>query len=92
MTTTPIYTLDFDEIGLKDVACVGGKNASLGQLFNAVKPMGFGALDGFATTADAWRRLLIERNLEFQLRSLLSDFDPVEFRLIHIHNSTFSRP
>src|SRR6266511_4100049 len=76
MATKPIYTLDFDEIGLKDVARVGGKNASLGQLFNALKPMGVGALDGFATTADAWRRLLIERNLEFQLRSLLSDFDP----------------
>jgi pyruvate,water dikinase len=76
MTTTPIYTLNFDEIGLKDVARVGGKNASLGQLFNALKPMGVGALDGFATTADAYHRLLIERDLEFQLRSLLSDFDP----------------
>ena len=76
METTPIYTLDFDEIGLKDVARVGGKNASLGQLFNALKPMGVGALDGFATTADAYHRLLIERNLEFQLRSLLYDFDP----------------
>jgi pyruvate,water dikinase len=76
MATTPIYTLDFDEIGLKDVPRVGGKNASLGQLFNALKPLGVGALDGFAITADAYRRLLIERNLEFQLRSLLSDFDP----------------
>jgi pyruvate, water dikinase len=76
MATTPIYTLDFDEIGLKDVALVGGKNASLGQLFNALKPLGVGALNGFAIAADAYRRLLIERNLEFQLRSLLSDFDP----------------
>jgi pyruvate,water dikinase len=86
------YVIPLEQLRMTDVARVGGKNASLGQLFNAVKPMGFGALDGFATTADAWRRLLIERNLEFQLRSLLSDFDPVEFRLIHIHNSTFSRP
>jgi pyruvate, water dikinase len=76
MATTQIYTLDFGEIGLKDVARVGGKNASLGQLFNALKPMGVGAFDGFAITADAYHRLLIERDLEFQLRSLLSDFDP----------------
>ena len=76
MATTPIYTLDFGEIGLKDVARVGGKNASLGQIFNALKPKGVGALDGFATTADAYHRLLIEHDLEFQLRSLLSDFDP----------------
>jgi phosphoenolpyruvate synthase/pyruvate phosphate dikinase len=39
MATTPIYTLDFGEIGLRDVARVGGKNASLGQLFNALKPL-----------------------------------------------------
>jgi pyruvate,water dikinase len=43
---------------------VGGKNASLCQLFNALKPLGVGALDGFATTAGAWRRLLVERNLD----------------------------
>jgi pyruvate,water dikinase len=55
---------------------VGGKNASLGQLFNELRPMGVGALDGFATTADAYRRLLDERNLEYQLRALLSDFAP----------------
>jgi phosphoenolpyruvate synthase/pyruvate phosphate dikinase len=28
-----IYTLDFAEIGLKDISRVGGKNASLGELF-----------------------------------------------------------
>jgi hypothetical protein len=39
---------------------VGGKNASLCQLFNALKLLGVGALD----TADAWRRLLVERNLD----------------------------
>jgi pyruvate,water dikinase len=50
MATTPIYTLDFGEIGLKDAARVGGENASLGQLFKALKPLGVGALDGFATT------------------------------------------
>ncbi len=76
MATIPIYTLNFDEISLKDVPRVGGKNASLGQLFNALKPMGVSVLDGYATTADAYHRLLLERNLEFQLRALLSDFDP----------------
>src|SRR5688500_14453150 len=71
-----IYTLDFAEIGLKDISRVGGKNASLGELFNALKPKGIGVLDGFATTADAYRALLAERDLEYELRSLLSDFDP----------------
>ena len=51
---TPSYTLDFSQIGMQDVARVGGKNASLGQLFRELKPQGVGVLDGFATTADAY--------------------------------------
>ena len=37
-----IYTLNFAEIGLKDIARVGGKNASLGELFNSLRPKGVG--------------------------------------------------
>ena len=70
-----VYTLDFSEIGLKDIARVGGKNASLGELFNSLKPKGVGVVDGFATTADAYRTLLAEGELEYELRSLVSDFD-----------------
>lgn len=70
-----LYTLDFSEIRLKDIARVGGKNASLGELFNSLKPKGIGAIDGFATTGDAYRALLAERQLEYELRSLVSDFD-----------------
>ena len=69
------YTLDFAQITLKSLPLVGGKNASLGELFNALKPKGMGVLDGFATTADAYRALLAQGNLEYELRSLLSDFD-----------------
>jgi pyruvate/2-oxoglutarate dehydrogenase complex dihydrolipoamide acyltransferase (E2) component len=36
----PTYPLDFSQVALRDVARVGGKNASLGQLFNALKPQG----------------------------------------------------
>lgn len=70
-----VYTLDFSEIGLKDIGQVGGKNASLGELFNSLKPKGVGVVDGFATTADAYRALLAEGELEYELRSLVSDFD-----------------
>jgi pyruvate, water dikinase len=70
-----LYTLDFSQITLKSLPLVGGKNASLGELFNALKTKGIGVLDGFATTADAYRALLAERDLEYELRTLLSDFD-----------------
>jgi pyruvate,water dikinase len=75
MNITPVYTLDFDQINLKDIARVGGKNASLGQLFNALRPKGIGVLDGFATTSEAYRRLLAEGDLENRLREILTDFD-----------------
>jgi pyruvate,water dikinase len=58
------YTLDFAAITLKSLPLVGGKNASLGELFNALKSQGIGVLDGFATTADAYRALLAQGNLE----------------------------
>lgn len=70
-----VYTLNFSEIGLKNIGQVGGKNASLGELFNSLKPKGVGVVDGFATTADAYRALLAEGELEYELRSLVSDFD-----------------
>jgi len=75
MESKLVYTLDFAQITLKSLPLVGGKNASLGDLFNALKAKGIGALDGFATTADAYRTLLAECDLEYELRTLLSDFD-----------------
>jgi pyruvate,water dikinase len=70
-----IYTLSFAEIGFRDVARVGSKNASLGEFYNSLKPKGVGVIDGFATTTDAYRALLAEGQLEYELRSLVSDFD-----------------
>jgi len=72
---TPIYTLDFSEISIKDVPTVGGKNASLGHLFNELRPLGMNVLDGFATTAAAYRRLLDEQGLALKLKTILSEFD-----------------
>ncbi len=74
--TTSQYTLDFSEIGLADVPMVGGKNASLGEMFRALKPQAVGVLDGFATTAHAYRRLLATTGLEERLRTIFSPFDP----------------
>jgi pyruvate,water dikinase len=71
MTPTP-YVLDFSEISLADVPKVGGKNASLGEMFRALKPRGVGVLDGFATTADAYRHLLGTMGLEERLPRSLS--------------------
>ena len=75
-TMTPIYTLDFSEVGMRDVGRVGGKNASLGQLYRALKPRGVNVVDGFATTADAYWRLLDESGLRGRLAAIFAEFDP----------------
>jgi pyruvate,water dikinase len=70
------YTADFSEIRMGDVARVGGKNASLGEMFAALKPTGVGVLDGFAITTDAYWRLLEEQHLRAKIENILGDLDP----------------
>jgi pyruvate,water dikinase len=66
--------LDFSQVGVRDVGRVGGKNASLGELFNALRSKGIGAVDGFATTSDFYRKLLAEKGLAARLAQILSGF------------------
>ncbi len=70
------YTMDFSSIRNQDVALVGGKNASLGELFSALKPKGVGVLDGFALTTAAYWRLLEEGELRARLEKIFSNLDP----------------
>ncbi len=67
--------LDLSEVGAGDVPLVGGKCASLGELFRALVPKGVRALDGFATTSEAYRRHLASEGLGERLRELMSALD-----------------
>ena len=49
------YTLPFSSLGRHDVAEVGGKNSSLGEMISNLAQLGVSVPDGFATTADAYR-------------------------------------
>lgn len=62
----------FDDIRLKDVPTVGGKTASLGELYSL---LGARVPEGFALTAAAYRDALGEAGAWDELRRLLSDFD-----------------
>ena len=70
------FTMDFSAIGMGDVALVGGKNASLGELFRALRPKGVGVLDGFALTTSAYWKLLEGQGLRARLEKVFSDLDP----------------
>jgi pyruvate,water dikinase len=60
---------------MADVAPVGGKNASLGEMRRALTPLGIRTPDGFATTADAYRAFLQGANLARIVREALADLD-----------------
>ena len=48
----------FEEISIEDVPQVGGKNASLGEMYVDLSKKGLRIPNGFATTADAYRYFL----------------------------------
>ena len=66
--------LSFSDIGMKDVALVGGKNASLGEMIGALSSRGIPVPDGFATTSDAYRAFLAANGLEKSIHDLLEAF------------------
>lgn len=54
----------FSEIGIGDVALVGGKNASLGEMYSSLGEAGVPVPDGFALTAAAYWHHLRENRIE----------------------------
>ena len=66
----------FKELGIKDVNEVGGKNASLGEMYNYLTPLGVNVPNGFAVTATAYRHYLDFNNLWEPLKELFSGFNP----------------
>ncbi len=75
--------LDLSEVGAGDVQLVGGKCASLGELFRALIPRGVRSVDGFATTSEAYRLLLETNGLGKRLRELMRGLDHNDIRALN---------
>ncbi len=73
------FIKNFAEISMTDLPLVGGKNASLGEMFSRLAPRGILVPDGFALTADAYRFFLKKNGLEVRLEKLLSGLDAAGF-------------
>ena len=69
----------FSEININDISEVGGKNASLGEMFNALSDKGVIVPDGFATTASGFQTFLEENGLREKLRSCMERLDRTRF-------------
>lgn len=71
----PTFIKWFADITLEDLALVGGKNASLGELVRELSGQGVRVPDGFAVTAEGYRYFLRAAGLEGRMRAILADLD-----------------
>ncbi|MGE4419253.1 MAG: phosphoenolpyruvate synthase [Sulfurimonas sp.] len=69
------YIRFFSELNINDVPIVGGKNASLGEMYQKLTPKGVTIPNGFATTSEAYWLLLEENGIKDEIASTLSDLD-----------------
>ncbi len=69
------YIKKFNEIGIIDVARVGGKNASLGEMYNELSSKGIRIPNGFATTSFAFWEFLKENTIQKSIENILIQLD-----------------
>ncbi len=69
------FILWFDEIGIEDVPIVGGKNASLGEMYGNLAKKGVKVPNGFAVTAHAYNYFLEKAKIKDSLRKILEGLD-----------------
>jgi len=101
LTSTPVTStqtskeqsliLWFDEIGIEDIPWVGGKNASLGEMIQQLKPKGVNVPTGFAITAYAYRYFIEKAGLEAKLGELFADLDVEDVSNLQQHGKKARR-
>ena len=69
------HAIAFEQLRNTDVASVGGKNASLGEMISQLSAKGVRVPTGFATTADAYREFLAQNGLDKKINDLLDVLD-----------------
>lgn len=70
-----VHTIEFQQLGMKDLDQVGGKNASLGEMISHLSAAGVSVPMGFATAADSFREFLANNALDQTIQVLLQALD-----------------
>ena len=70
------YIRFYDEISNDDVALIGGKNASLGEMFQGLHDEGVNVPFGFATTSEAYRHFMEQAGLGGMIGEMTATLDP----------------
>lgn len=65
----------FVDLSIGDVPLVGGKNASLGEMYRELAPMGVAVPNGFAITAEGYRHFIRSAGLDGRIHEILAGLD-----------------
>jgi len=74
------FILWFDELGIEDVPLVGGKNASLGEMYSNLAKKGVKIPNGFAVTAHAYNYFLEKAKIKYEIKNVLQGLDTSNIR------------
>ncbi len=69
------YVVGFESLGMGDVARVGGKNASLGEMIRNLADSNVRVPGGFATTAEAFREFIAHEGLDERIHAALAQLN-----------------
>lgn len=72
---TSEYIRWFNDISIDDIASVGGKNASLGEMYQSLTDQGILVPNGFAVTAQAYHDFLSVTGVDQKIKTILADLD-----------------
>jgi len=75
-----MYIRWFKDITIKDVPIVGGKNASLGEMYRYLSPQGIKIPNGFAITAKAYFDFLDQGQIRKPIEDLLKNLNPQDIK------------
>ncbi len=75
----------FNELGIKDVPLVGGKNASLGEMYRKLTSKGVAIPNGYAITAAAYFYLLEEQGIRDDIKRVLQDLNTHSLKNLQAH-------
>lgn len=80
MSKKDAFVLPFNQLGIEDVPLVGGKNASLGEMYQNLSQKGVAVPNGFAVTAAAYRYLVDKAGIKQAIRNVLKDLNTSNMR------------
>lgn len=95
---TPLHFIRwFADISIADIPLVGGKNASLGEMFRELAGAGVRVPDGFAITAEGYRHFMTATGLDQRIAEILrtldtSSVDNLQHRGAEVRQAILSMP